>query len=189
MVFFRGSPHRYKMRKSTRHWIVAAAAATLLANWACKKEAPQLQDDDTLPLASVLAVAQPRADRQLLDGFWNVENNAWRWTKHNFSVLLMPPRGAAQKGARLEFRFGLTESVIERRKSVTLSVSVGGLPLPSETYTASGSYLYKCEVPVAAFKAGGPVKVAFTADRYLGAGEVEGRELALVAHSFALTPK
>lgn len=189
MVVFRGSPTGAKMRKSTRRWIVAAAAAALLAgNWACKREAPSVREEPASSL-SAIAVAQPRADRQLVDGFWEVENDAWRWTKHSFSVLLGPPVGAAQKGARLEFRFTLTDSVLERRKSVTLSVTAGNVPLPSETYTGSGSHVYKSEVPAAAFQAGGPVKVAFSVDNYLAAGEVEGRELALIAHSIAFTAK
>jgi len=33
------------------------------------------------------------------------------------------------------------------------------------------------------------VRVAFATDKYLAAGEVEGRELALVAKSIGLTPK
>ena len=175
------------MRNWTRHWIVAAATAVLLAgSWACKKDtSPQ---DETLPLLTAISVGQPRAERQLQDGFWYVENNAWRWTKHNFSVRLMPPAGAAQKGATLDFRFTLPDSVIERKKSVTLSVSVANVPLPPETYTAAGDYSYKVPVPVGALKAGQPAKIAFSTDKYLAAGEVDARELALVAKSFALLP-
>jgi hypothetical protein len=175
------------MRKLTRPWFVAAATAVLLAgNWACKKDATQ--QDEARPLLSALPVGQPRAERQLLDGFSYVENNAWRWTRHTFSVQLMPPPGAPQKGATLDFRFTLPDSVVDRKKSVTLSVSVGAVALSPETYTASGDYSYKVPVPATAFKVGEPVKVVFTTDKYLAAGEVDARELALVAHSFALLP-
>ena len=181
------APHRCQMRSSTRPWIMAAAAAALLsANWACKKDVSQ--QDETLPVLSAISVGRPRAERQLLDGFWYVENNAWRWTRHNFSVKLMPPPDAAQKGAALDFRFTLPDSVISRRKSVTLSVSAGNVPLPPETYTASGDYSYKAPVPATAFKAGEPVKIAFSTDKFLAAGEVDARELGLVAKSFALVP-
>ncbi|HEY1204698.1 MAG: hypothetical protein ABSH46_15325 [Bryobacteraceae bacterium] len=177
------------MHKRRKIWIVAAplAAALLAGSWACKKE--EAEQDENLPPASVVAVAQPRARRQLLDGFWAVENNSWRWTKHRFSVLLMAPPGAAQGGASLEFRFTLPDPVILRRKSVTLSASVGEVALPPETYTSSGTYLYKADVPATAFTGQGPVRVAFATDKYLAAGEVEGRELALVAKSIGLTPK
>ncbi len=173
------------MRKLTERWIVVAATAALLAaSWGCKKDASQ--GDESVPLLSAIAVGQPRAERQLLDGFWAVENNSWRWAKHNFSVRLMPPAGAAEKGATLDFRLTVPDSVIEHRKSVTLSASVGNVPLAPETYTASGDYSYKAPVPASAFKAGEPVKIVFTVDKFLAPGEVDARELALVTHSFAL---
>jgi hypothetical protein len=177
------------MDKSRKNWMVVVAAATLFAaGWGCKKQ-QEAALDENLPPVSVIAVAQPRAERQLLDGFWQVENNAWRWTKHNFSVLLAPPPGAAQKGATLEFRFTLPENVVARRLALTLTASVGTVALPPASYTAAGVYVYKADVPAEAFTGTGPVKVAFSTDRFLRAGEVESRELALVANSFALTAK
>ena len=175
------------MNKPRKYWVaVTATAALFAASWACKKDVSQ--QDESLPLLSAIAVGQPRAERQLVDGFWAVENNAWRWTKHNFSVRLMPPPDAMQKGATLDFRFTLPDTVIVRRKSVTLSVSAGDVPLPPATYTAAGDYSYKSPVPVTAFKAGEPVKIVFSTDQFLAAGEVDARELALVSHSFALVP-
>ena len=175
------------MRKLTRPWILAAATAVLLAgSWACKKDTSE--QGDALPLLSAVSVGQPRAERQLLDGFWFIENNAWRWTKHSFSVRLMPPPGAAQKGAMLDFRFTLPDSVIDRRKSVSLYVRVGDVALPPETYTASGDYSYRALVPLSALQVAGPLKISFSTNNYLAAGEVDARELALIAHSFALVP-
>ncbi len=167
--------------------VAASLAATLVAgSWACKKSKEVERD---APPASAFAMASPGAAHQLVGGFYNVEHNAWRWTKHSFSVSLVPPPGAAQKGATLEFRFTLPESVISRRKTVTLSAWAGGQPLPPATYDASGNYVYRAEVPATAFPATGMVKVAFRTDRYLAAGEVEGRELALVAQSVGLSVK
>ncbi len=155
--------------------------------WACNRESKEKEEN--APLLSVVAVAGPHVERQLVSGFWGVENNAWRWTKHNFVVLLVPPQGAAQKGAILELRFSLPDSVISRRQSVTLTAVVGDKALVPETYDESGNYLYKCDVPAAAFVEGTPVKVAFTTDKFLRAGEIEGRELALVVDSVGLLPK
>ncbi len=178
-----------RMHKSIRYTILAAGVAALFAaGWGCSKP-QQAEQVASGPLLSSFAVAQPAAERQLVDGFWLVENKAWRWTKHEFTVRLMPPPGAAQKGAVLVFRFSLPEVVISRRESVTLSASVGDLSLPAVTYTATGAQSYKSDVPAAAFAAGGPVKVTFTTDRYLRSGEVEFRELALIAQSFALVAK
>jgi hypothetical protein len=176
------------MDKSIRRWIMAAVAvASLAGSTACKKD--EAAPDVVLPPVSVLAMAQPRAERQLVAGFWAVENNSWRWTKHNFVVLLAPPPGAAQKGANLELRFSMPDSVISRRQSVTLSATAGSVNLVPATYTAAGAYLYKADVPADAFKTGGPVMVAFSTDRYLRSGEVEQRELALIANSIGLTAK
>jgi hypothetical protein len=178
------------MHDSREHWIIAAALAAVLfaGSWACKTQEEAAQDESGPPV-SAFGVASPRARAQLLNGFWEVENHAWRWTRHTFSVSLMPPPAAARLGANLEFRFTLTDGVIARRRSVTLAVSVGEVALPPETYTASGSYLYKAEVPAAAFHGADPVAVVFKTDKYLASGEVESRELALIAQSFALTPR
>src|ERR1017187_6128614 len=120
------------MNKPRKYWVVVAATATLFAaGWGCKKQEDTALDQHLPPL-SAISVGQPRAERQLLDGFWYVENNAWRWTKHSFSVRLMPPPGAAQKGATLDFRFTLPDSVIDHRKSVTLYATVGDVPLPPQ---------------------------------------------------------
>jgi hypothetical protein len=177
------------MHKSKHLWIVAAPLAAVLfaGSLACKKQ--EAEQDRIAPPLSTVAVADPRTSGQLLDGFWAVENHAWRWTKHSFSVALMPPPGSALRGANLEFRFTLPDSVIAHRKELVLSVRVAGQPLPPETYTAAGQYLYKADVPASAFQAPGPVSVVFTTDKFLAAGEVEGRELALIARSFGLTPK
>jgi hypothetical protein len=164
--------------------VAAVAVALFAAGSGCKSNTQA-----NLPPLSTLSVSQPRAESQLIDGFWQVENNAWRWTRHDFSVLLMPPPGAAQNGATLEFRFTLPDVIIDKRQSLTLTATVGNVKLPPETYTASGSYVYKSDVPAAAFQAGVPVKVAFATDKYLRAGEVERRELALIANVFALNPK
>jgi hypothetical protein len=179
------------MHKITRRRIATVAVAALFAGGlACKREQTAKEEANAnLPPLSVIAVAQPRAASQLVDGFWSVENNAWRWTKHNFAVLLAVPPGAAQNGATLELRFAVTDGLIARRLSVTLSSSVGTVALPPETYREAGTYVYKRDVPAAAFAAGSPVKVSFSTDNYLRAGEIEGRELALVVRGVGLVAK
>jgi hypothetical protein len=179
------------MHKSKQLWMVAAplVAALLAGSWACKKQKEEADQDRSAPLVSVLSMGDPRTSGQLLDGFWAVENHAWRWTKHSFSVVLQQPPAATLKGANLEFRCTLPDAVITRRKEVVLSVRVGGEALPPETYTAAGQYLYKADVPASAFQGKDPVSVFFTTDKFLAAGEVEGRELALIARSVILMPK
>jgi hypothetical protein len=167
--------------------MAALVAGVFAGGWACNRGTTEKEEN--LPLSNVVAVANPHAERQLVSGFWGVENNAWRWTKHNFVVLLMPPPDAAQNGAALELRFAVMDGVIARRQSVTLTAAIGDTALPPETYTESGNYLYRRDVPAAAFATGTSVKVAFATDKFLRAGEVEGRELALVVTSAGLVAK
>jgi hypothetical protein len=179
------------MRRLTGGIVAAIAAAVLAAGPACKwKSADQVAvDDEGQPALSVVNVAQPRTDRQLLSGFHGVEGGgAWRWTMGKFAVALEPPPGAARNGATLELKFTLPESVIERRKTVTLSAWVERAPLGPETYTKAGKYTYARDVPARACVLS-PVKAGFALDHFLGAGEVDSRELGLIVSSVGLTAK
>jgi hypothetical protein len=175
-----------------RHWIAAVVAVGLVAGgWSCKRRPSQVEtvEDENQPALSVVQVAHPRAAGQLLSGFHQVEQAAWRWTMGKFAVILMPPPNAAQKGARLELHFTLTPSVMSRRPSMTVAASVEETPLPPQTFTKAGTYVYQADVPAAALFAGTPVKVSFALDNFLKAGEVETRELGLVVTSIGLVPK
>ena len=139
---------------------------------------------DDAPL-SELRVAEPRAEIQLLSGFHQVEQNAWRWTKGKFAVILEAPADAAKKGARLELRFTLPDAVISRRSPVTLSATVEEQPLMPATYANSGPQTYARVVPASAFS-GSAVKIDFALDKFLAAGEIEARELGVIVNSIGL---
>ncbi len=106
----------------------------------------------------------------------------------SFAVALQPPPDAARSGARLALRFRLTDSLMSRLRTVTLSASVARTALPPETYTKAGDYTYARDVPPEALSKP-PVKVAFTLDHFLKAGEVDPRELGLVVSSVGLVAK
>ncbi len=155
---------------------------------ACHRATPLVPtiEDGNLPALSKLEVKDPRVEIQLLNGFHQVEQGSWRWTKGKFSVILGAPEGAAQKGARLDLSFSVPDLVISRRGPVTLAAAVEGRPLDPQTYAQAGQYTYVREAPAAAF-AGGPVKVDFAVDKFLAAGELDGRELGLIVKSVALS--
>src|ERR1035437_8355315 len=75
--------------------------------------------EDGPPLATTVHGPDPRSAPQLVSGFYDVEQNAWRWTAGKFSVILRVPRGADRKGALLHLKFSLPEAVIEGLKSVS----------------------------------------------------------------------
>lgn len=174
------------MRRLTTAIVIPLFATLFIVGAACKRqprEAPaEATDEQGQSLMTVLHVADPRASIQLLKGFHDIEQGAWRWTMRNFSVALRPPAGAAQNGAMLELKFSVPDPVIERLKSVTLSAKVGGTPLQSETYSKPGQHIYSREVPAAALVVDA-VTVDFALDKAFPPSPADQRELGVVVTS------
>src|SRR5262249_45420513 len=139
-------------------------------------------------IAAVIAIADPKTEVQVLSGFHPREPNGWRWTEGKFTVTLQAPAGAAEKGARQGVGVCFTEAVIERVKTVTISPKVNDVAIAPETYNKAGDYTYHQDVPAAAL-VNGTANVEFMLDHYLKAGEVEGRELGLIATVIGLEAK
>jgi hypothetical protein len=176
------------MRTST---VALVLAASLLMAPGCKRRSrSQIQqtEEEAPQLASVVHVADPRSSVQLVSGFYDVEQSAWRWTAGKFSLVLRVPRGAAEKGALLRLKFSLPEAVIERLKSVTVAASIGGTPLEPQTYERPGEHVYVAEVPHAALGRES-VKVDFALDKSLPPGSVDQRELGVIVTSIGFESK
>jgi hypothetical protein len=169
--------------------ILVALAA--LATPGCKKrdriKVGQTEEGAAGP-ASVVHVADPRTEKQLLAGFHGVEQNSWRWTEGRFSVALKPPAGAAQRGAVLEMRCTVSEPVIKKLQTMSLTAKVNGTPLPPETYTQPGEMVFARDLEPALL-ARDTVKVDFELDKFAKAGEFESRELGLIVASIGLEAK
>jgi hypothetical protein len=157
---------------------------------ACKsKDRVTVQTEEEAPrLATMLAMNDPRAGAQLISGFYPTEGNAWRWTSGHPAAMLRPPLGAAQNGAVLKFKFNIPDVVMKKVKSMTLTATVNNTPLPPETYTQSGDYTYTRDVAASSL-AGDSAKVEFAFDKFLPAGSVETRELAVIATSVGFEHK
>jgi hypothetical protein len=164
----------------------------MLAGGACKRRQQRariMQTEEEAPqMATVVHMADPRASAQLVTGFYQVEQNAWRWTAGKFVVVLRTPRGAAQKGALLKMQFALPAPVISRFKAVKLAVNIDGTDLPPTTYTKSGEFVYLRDVSPDLMKSDS-VRIEFALDKFLPAGAVESRELGLIASSIGLESK
>jgi hypothetical protein len=117
-----------------------------------------------------------------------VEANAWRWTMQRFSVNLHPPARSAQQGAVLEFHLTVPPPTIEKLGSITLAASIGGAALAPETYSKAGEYTYRRDVPATAL-GGDSARIDFQLDKAVPPGEVDKRELGVVASSVALIAK
>ena len=158
---------------------------------ACKrreKARVQTVEETSIGLASTVSMADPKQAAQLAKGFYDIEQNAWRWTMGHFSVVLRPPAGAAQKGATLVVHFAVPGSITERLKQVALSATVNGTALPAETYSKEGEQVYAKDVPASAL-AGDAVTVNFSLDKFVPAGTIDQRELGIVVTSIGLEAK
>jgi hypothetical protein len=169
---------------------LALIAALVLAPAGCRRQRVKVQEteEEAPRLASMIHMADPRAGSQLLSGFHDIEQNAWRWTERRFSVALRPPAGSAQNGGVLNLKFTIPEVTITKLQEITLAASVNGSPLPPETYKKAGDYTYTREVPPHVLT-GESVRVDFTLDKALAPGEADGRELGVVVLNARLEPK
>jgi hypothetical protein len=175
-----------------RTFIVLTLTATLLlAGAGCKRrERVRVQhtEEEAPQLATTIHVADPRSAAQLVSGFHDVEQNAWRWTAGKFAVMLRIPRGAAEKGAVLRLKFSVPEPVLAKLKTVSLGASIDGTTLTPETFTQPGEFTYEREVP-AALMARDSAKIDFFLDKSLPPGSVDLRELGVIVSSVGLESK
>lgn len=173
-----------------RRLTVAALALAVAAAPGCRRANPRVDtfEEGNAPPRAAIRMIDPGVDAQLLSGFHPADQPDWRWTARKFSVALGKPPGAAQKGARLNLTLVLAESLMSRRRTVTLEAAVESSPLAPETYSKPGDYIYSRDVPASVFGPG-PVRADFALDQYLAAGEVEGRELGLIVKAVELAPK
>ena len=183
--------HIYRVRRGAAARLVlpVLTALLLLVPAACKRKKVKVATDEETPrMMSVLNVADPKADPQLVKGFHGVEASAWRWTEKQFTVALRPPFGSAQKGGRLSLKLTVPQPTIDRLKSISLSAAVDGSSLPPETYTTPGDYIYVRDVP-ANLLGGDSVRVDFQLDKAMPPSGADIRELGIIVFSIGLESK
>lgn len=173
------------MRRLTLALILVLAA---FATGSCSRKKNPEPASSAAALQSVIAMNDPAVAGQLVSGFHGVEGGSWRWTAKNFSMLLKPPAGSAQNGARLDFKFSLPNDVFMKTGAIQLTASIAGMPLGSEKYAKAGSYDYTRDVPMNLLSEPS-VRIDFSCDKALEPSGGDVRELALVATSASLEPK
>ena len=179
-----------------KHRILCAAvlAALAFAPAACKRNRPvpvKATEEGGAAGASAVStinMGDAKQEPQLLNGFYGIEANSWRWTAGKFSVNLRPPTGAAQSGATLKFELSVPEVIIQKLQSVNLGASINGTELAPETYAKDGAYEYKRDIP-ASLLSGAAVRVDFRVDKTMVPGGADNRELAIVARTVGLEAK
>ena len=144
--------------------------------------------EETPALASVVATADPQVAKQLVGGFYGVEQNSWRWTAGRFSVLLRPPRTAAANGAVLQLKFAIPDVAFSKMKGMSLSAYVNGTALAPESYTQAGGFTYSRDVP-ANLLAGDVARLDFAVDKTIPPSAADRRELGVVVSLVGFQPK
>jgi hypothetical protein len=167
-----------------------ALAVLLWTPLACKHKKPAAQQvvQEAARVPTTVQLGDPRAAGQVVSGFYDIEDGAWRWTGKQFVVELGTPLGAAGRGATLELSFTIPPVVIQKNPSITLSASVDGNLLPPETYTKAGEYVYKQDVPASLMNADS-VRVTFEVDKTMTPGGADSRVLGVVATKAGLVRK
>jgi hypothetical protein len=175
----------WNWRAARRACPAALVLVVAFAPLGCKRKSAAEQPGR---LAPFVRMGDRRAQMQLWKGFYGIEGGAWRWTARQFSVMLLPPAGADRNGARLEFHLSVPAVVIDKLKQISLSASIGGQALKSDTYRQPGDYTYAADVP-AELLAGESVKVDFQLDHVMPPIPPDVRELGMVAQSVGLQTK
>jgi hypothetical protein len=101
-----------------------------------------------------------------------------------FSVLLKPPANVVS-GARVVARLNVPEAILSQTGPITLTATLNGASIGSQTWSSSGEYTFEAPVPAAALGPD-PVTIDFALDKYLPAGKAETRELGLIVTSIEI---
>ena len=175
-----------------RYATAATLAILLLASaTACRKRNKPRTDliqEEPAGLVTMLHTADPRGAVQLLRGFHDVENDAWRWAAGDFAVTLRVPKSAAQKGANLVLKFAVAEPSIQKFGSLTVTGKLDSMDLKPEKYTAAGPATYTREIPANALT-GESVTASFKLDKFIPASDADQRDLGVIVSLIGLEVK
>lgn len=166
------------------------AAALVLAASSCNRQPAKVEtiEIEQPELSSVVSAGDPAHAVQFVQGFYDIEQGSWRWTRGKFSITLQAPGGAAQKGATLELKFVLPGAVFTKTGPIAMSASLDGNALPPEKFEKEGPQIFRRDIPAALFR-GPSVNIEFSLDKFLAAGAVEERELGIIVQTAALMAK
>jgi hypothetical protein len=139
-------------------------------------------------LLTAVKMGDPKGEPQLLNGFYAIEANAWRWTGKDFSVALRPPAGSSSQGATLHLALSVPQNAIDKLRDVTLSATVNGTALPPETYSHEGQADYKRDL-APSLLTGDSLRIDFHLDKAMPPANGDMRQLGVVARSVALEAK
>lgn len=159
-----------------KSWVVVALFAPALFVASCRRHrGPQ----------NIIRMSDLHTQNQLMNGFYNLEAGAWRWTGKTFQVSLKVPDDAS-KGAVLTLQGTVAPESVSAGP-FEINSTIGDTQLAPQSITKAGEVIYRAEVPAAAL--GRPVIVAtFTVS---STHRVPGdqRDLGMIASVISLRSK
>lgn len=120
---------------------------------------------------------------ELLEGWHDLEYNAWRWTEKRFSVRLRAPE--TPNRVMLKVGFFLPEPLVTRFGAIRLAATVDGAPLPAQDCKTPGEHEYAQVVP-SPVPAGQLVVIEFELDHALPPDDEDPRERGVIVSSIQL---
>jgi hypothetical protein len=139
-------------------------------------------------LASTIYAGDPNVASHFAKGFYDVEENAWRWTTKEFAVDLSAPLHSDQKGAQLVVKLAVPDAIIQKLSSVQLSAAIEGYKLAPQIYTKPGQYTYTRDVPADKLQSD-VVRIDFAVDHTLPPTESDRRQLGIIVSEVGLVAK
>lgn len=142
------------------------------------------QSKRPVPLTSDLKISESSSERQLIAGFYRLEQHRYRWTSRRFAVVLQPPAGSERAGATLRLQLFIPELEIAKLGPMTLTADVDEVSLKPETFTKAGTFSYSRAIPAALLRTD-MFPVLFRVDKAFSSLD-DPRELAVVVTEVSL---
>lgn len=132
--------------------------------------------------SSYVLLADLRALDQLGDGWYEIENGAWRWMGREATLYLKKPAG---ENTVFETKLYVPETVIQRVGPPSLRILLNGELLATHKFTQAGSYVVEQIVPPEKLRAE-VFRVDLELDRAMPPSSGDQRELGVVVTAVGL---
>lgn len=169
--------------------LLACLVMLVLSPCACQRP-PEIQtlEPPVLEPLSNLQMSDPQAQVQLLEGFYELEQHRWRWTKRRFRVALFVPENIRRAGeATLELDGYIAPVILSGKQKVIVEAAAYGKTFCVDEYSQPGPFRFKCRLPrelLQSFK----VVLDFTVRGGQLHADASRRELGIVVDRVLLEP-
>jgi len=146
---------------------------------------PEPTEEGSVGLSPSIYMGDPRSTVQLVRGFHQIEENAWRWTMGRFTLIFRRPDTPAGKRTVLVLRGNVPDSLLKKVGPVTLTALLGPDPVGQITISKPGPVTLEADVPNSLLT-GETVTFDFVLDKFAPPGLLDPRELGIIVISASL---